>query len=83
MRFLTVPDKNPRTECGNQPVASESSVKDTPFDFLSNVRIMIVLVGLALGVAGRALRIVDFAGCLSVFLLFVALVCITVSFGLM
>ena len=76
-----MPDKNPRTECGNQSVAIESSTRDAPFDLLSNVRIIFALVGLALKVLD--LVFVVFIGCLVGIVILVVLVCIIFSFRLM
>ena len=42
--FPTVPDRNPRTECGCQPVAFISSFAVTPPDLFSRSRIWLVLL---------------------------------------
>ena len=51
----TVPDRNPRTECGCQPVALISSLEVTPPGRLSRSRILAVLLpSRASGLAGAA-----------------------------
>src|ERR1700680_531186 len=54
--LLPVPDRKPRTECGNQPVASISSLEVVPPGRLSRSRILAVLLPLraTLGLAANS-----------------------------